>query len=348
MLLSVSDARQRLLTAFAPLDTVHAPLTQATGRVLAEALVSRQDYPSFSNSSMDGFALRAEDVQRASTGNPVTLTVVADILAGRPSGVTLQPGETARIMTGAPLPVGADAVVPVEDTDFDLRDPGMAAPKRVKILRAVESGAYVRPKGGDICAGQKVISAGKKLHPQDIGMLAMLGFANVSVYRRPLVGVLSTGDELLPVGAPPEPGKIYESNAHTLSALIEGAGGKTLHLGIAQDRAEAVQERFDRAAEAGVDLIVSSAGVSVGAFDYVRSAVKANGALDFWRVNMRPGGFHLLGCLATRCRRLLGLRCLCARHYVRCLESLAGSASPGGEYYWRMSRRMGGRATCVR
>ncbi len=289
MLLSVQDARQQLLLALSPVGTGQAPLAQVAGRVLAEDVHAPRDLPPFDNSSMDGFALRAADVQAARPDQPVTLHVVADIPAGQPTPVVLHAGQAARIMTGAALPAGADAVVPVEDTSFDNRDAGTPAPDEVGILRSVRPGDYVRPRGEDLRAGQLVLAKGTKLRPQDVGMLAMLGLAEVRVYHQPRVAILSSGDELLPPGAPPQPGKIYESNAYTLAALVREAGGQPIHLGIAADRAEAVQKRLDRAVETGAHLILSSAGVSVGAFDFVRSVVEKHGELGFWRVNMRPG-----------------------------------------------------------
>lgn len=289
MLLSVTEAREKLLQAFVPVGSETALLDEVAGRVLAEPVFAPTDLPPFSNSSMDGFAIRAEDIQTVGAASPVRLQVIADIPAGKPSPVVLQPGQAARIMTGAPLPDGADTVIPVEDTDFHSREAGSEAPAQVAILRAVSAGAYVRPRGQDLVTGEVVLRAGQVLRPKEIGMLAMLGHAKVRVVRRPLVGILSTGDELLPVGAPPEPGKIYESNAHTLAALVEEAGARPLNLGIAPDRAEAVQERLDFAVARGADVILSSAGVSVGAYDFVRHIVEKYGRLDFWRVNMRPG-----------------------------------------------------------
>lgn len=289
MLLSVSEARQRLLASFAPLPVERVPLGCALRRVLAEPLVAPSEMPPFTNSSMDGFAVRARDTIDAGPDKPVRLAVVADIPAGRPSAVVVELGQAARIMTGAPVPAGADAVVPVEETDFASRAAGTPPPEWVKILHPARSGANVRPRGQDLHAGQQVLATGTRLRPQDVGMAAMLGFAEVGVFRQPRVGVLSTGDELLPVGASPQPGMIFESNAYTLGALVEDAGGVPLYLGIAPDEAEIVQARLDQAVAAQVDVILSSAGVSVGAFDFVRGVVEAHGSLAFWRVNMRPG-----------------------------------------------------------
>lgn len=289
MFLSVQEAREQLLRAFSPLKAETVPLANALGRVLAERLASPFDLPAFDNSSMDGFAVRAQDVAAASADHPVVLQVVADIPAGKQVAWALEAGQAARIMTGAKLPPGADAVVPVEDTDAAGRETSEVTPARVGIRRAVPSGAYVRVQGEDLRTGSEVMAPGRLLGAKEVGMIAMLGQEAVRVYRRPRVGILSTGDELLPVGAPLQPGKIYESNAYTLSALVAEAGGEALNLGIAADRLEAVQEKLDEAAARGVDVLLTSAGVSVGAYDFVRMAVERQGKLEFWRVNMRPG-----------------------------------------------------------
>ncbi len=289
MLLSVEEARQRLLSALKPLEIETVPLAYAGGRTLGEDLTSQVDLPPFSNSSMDGFAVRADDLVQAGSESPVQLQVVGDIPAGVVSAGELQPGQAMRIMTGAQVPVGADAVVPVEDTDFNIRQAGIGAPPRVSVTRAVASGAYIRPQGEDLQRGDRVLSAGRRLRPQDLGMLATLGVAEVSVRRRPRVALLSTGDELLPVDFDLEPGKIRESNSYTLAAQVESSGGQPVHLGIVPDTALAVRESLENAVDRDVDLILSSAGVSVGAFDFVRDVVEEHGELDFWRVNMRPG-----------------------------------------------------------
>lgn len=288
-LLSVAEAQARLLAAFSPLESETVHLSRAVGRVLAEVVRSKLDQPPFTNSSMDGFAVRAEDVALASAERGVRLQVVADIPAGRVVDLTLAPGQAIRIMTGAALPMGADAVVPVEDTDFKERQPGSPAPEWVTVYKPVRSGENVRPKGQDVRAGEIVMQAGHRLRPQDIGFLAMLGIAEVSVYRRPQVAVFATGDELIPVEQPLLPGKIYDSNTYTLISEIERHGGQPLNLGIVPDDLEAIGACLDRAINHGADLILSSAGVSVGAFDFVRHSVERKGHLEFWRVNMRPG-----------------------------------------------------------
>jgi len=288
-LLSVTAAVQRLLDHFAPLSPEPLPLSQAGGRVLAEAVRARFDLPPFPNSSMDGFAVQAQDVAAASPEHLVALQVVADIPAGQAPEVHLGPGQAARIMTGAFLPEGATAVVPVEDTDFNYRQPGLPPPERVSVFAPVTAGDNVRPKGQDVRAGELVMQPGCRLRAQDLGFLAMLGVGEAVVYRRPRVAVFSTGDELLDLDQPIAPGKIYDSNSYILEELINRAGGSSIRMGIIPDREEAVQAALDEAVAAEVDLILSSAGVSVGAFDFVRQVVEARGRLEFWRVNMRPG-----------------------------------------------------------
>ncbi len=288
-LLSVDEALRRILSIFTPLDPETLSLENSAGRVLAKNINAANDLPSFDNSSMDGFAAIASDLIGISPASPRTLKVVADIPAGSTPDVTLAPGQVARIMTGAPMPEGANTVIPVEDTDFQDRSPGTPPPEQVKVNRTLNAGDYVRPKGSDVVHGQPVLKAGHKLRAQDLGLLAMLGVAQVSVHKQPRVALLSSGDELIPVDAPLRPGKIRDSNTYTLSALIQSAGGVVLPLGIAADRRESVERLLSQASSQGADLILSSAGVSVGAFDFIKDVVESQGELGFWRVNMRPG-----------------------------------------------------------
>ena len=217
------------------------------------------------------------------------MNVVADIPAGSTPTVTLGAGQAARIMTGAQLPKGADAVIPVENTDFQNRHAGIQAPETVSIETPVKAGENVRMRGTDIHAGDIVLQKGRALKPQDLGLLATLGISNVTVHKKPKVALLSSGDELLAVDAPLEPGKIRDSNSYTLAALVESSGAEVIRLGVAQDTRESVTRLLDEAANANADLILSSAGVSVGAFDFIKEVIEANGSMDFWRVNMRPG-----------------------------------------------------------
>ena len=288
-LLSVDQARERILSHFQPVTTETLPLAGCFNRVLAQDIAATSDLPPFNNSSMDGFAVRAADVLEVTNDSPHSLRVVADIPAGSYPTISLASGEAARIMTGAPVPDGADAVIPVEDTNFDNREAGTPPPGEVQIFKSAKSGANVRPRGMDLRAGEIVLNKGRVLKPQDLGLLAMLGFANVLVYRKPRIALFSSGDELLPVEAPLEEGKIRDSNSYTLAALIEEAGVEVTRLGVAKDDPNAVKTLLEKAVELEVDLILSSAGVSVGAFDFVKQVIESNGKLDFWRVNMRPG-----------------------------------------------------------
>ncbi|MEW6403101.1 MAG: gephyrin-like molybdotransferase Glp [Chloroflexota bacterium] len=288
-MLSVAEARERILSHFKAVASESVPLAACANRVLAVDIRAATDLPPFDNSSMDGFALRAADSVNAASASSVTLRVVADIAAGSSPKITLAEGQAARIMTGAPLPDRADAVIPVEDTDFHHRAAGTTAPQEVSFTRPVKPGENVRPCGMDVHAGDIVMRRGHLLRPQDLGLLAMLGVANVEVYRRPRVALLSSGDELLSADAPLQPGKIRDSNSYMLAALIQSAGAEVIHLGVASDRRDSVENLLTQAVGENVDLILSSAGVSVGAFDFVKEVIESNGRLDFWRVNMRPG-----------------------------------------------------------
>lgn len=288
-LLSVNEARERILSHFKPLTTEVLPLAETSNRVLADDIHAADDLPLFDNSSMDGFAVRAADAVNAAPDSPRTLRVVADIPAGIAPTISLAPGEAARIMTGAHMPAGADSVIPVEDTDFQDRSAGTAAPPQVQIFKPAKAGDNVRLRGMDLRAGNIVLHAGRQLKPQDVGLLAMLGIANVPVYKNPRVALLSSGDELMAVDAPLEEGKIRESNSYMIAALLEEAGAQVVRLGVANDNFDSVKALFEKAIYLRVDLILSSAGVSVGAFDFIKEVIESNGSMDFWRVNMRPG-----------------------------------------------------------
>ncbi len=288
-LLSVDDARERILSSFQPVNTETLLLADSSNRVLAQDIRAADDLPLFNNSSMDGFALRAADVMDAAPDFPRSLRVVADIPAGYSPTIFVASGEAARIMTGAQMPEGADSVVPVEDTNFENRNAGTTAPDEVQIFKTVQAGDSVRLRGMDVRAGDVVLHVGRRLKPQDLGLLAMLGVSRVNVFKRPRIALLSSGDELIDVDAPLEKGKIRDSNSYTIAALIESANAEVIKLGVAKDNFDSVQTLFERAVYLRVDLILSSAGVSVGAFDYVKEVIESNGKMDFWRVNMRPG-----------------------------------------------------------
>ena len=291
-LLTPREAALSILQHVRRQPALRVPLDDALDGVLAEDLVSPLDVPAWTNSAMDGYAVRAADLRGASTGRPVRLRVSQAIPAGRTPMGPLDPGSCARIFTGAPLPHGADSVVRQEDTD--------QGQDVVAILQPVEPGANVRRAGEDIARGSAVLSAGTQLGPAQLGVLASLAVSHPLIYRRPRVAVLGGGDEIVDVDQPDEilsGRKIGSSNTHTLMALVRQAGAEPVNLGLARDTPESLREHLRNALEC--DLIVTSAGVSVGEHDYVRQVlVELGGEVDFWRLRMRPGapvGFGRLG-----------------------------------------------------
>jgi molybdopterin molybdotransferase len=289
-LLSVDAALERILAGISVLPSESAPIEQALGRVLAEDIRAEADLPPFRNSSVDGYAVRSVDVVEASETSPVRLRVVMDIPAGCAPHMAVGAMEAARIMTGAPLPTGADAVIPVEHTDSNWRTADQSSlPAEVAVNAGEKRGANIRPMGEDIQAGQVVLTSGTPLRPQDIGVLAALGHPEVSVRRQPRVTILSTGDELVSVDEPLTPGKIRDSNSYTLAALVATYGGVPVRLRTARDTLDDVRRIFHEALAQSPDIVISSAGVSVGAFDVVRTVLEELGEVNFWRVNLRPG-----------------------------------------------------------
>lgn len=287
--LTVAEALELVLKSVQALSAEIVALPDALGRVLAAPVVARDSLPPFANSSMDGYALWAADLRDATAANAVTLRVIGDVAAGTVFAGEIVPGTAVRIMTGAPLPAGADAVVPVEDTNEAWRDPQRPLPETVQVRRRVAPGDYVRGIGEDIQAGQEVLPLGHLLRPQEIGVLASLGVSQVTVTRRPRVGILATGDELVPVEAVLTPGKIRNSNGYAQAAQVRALGAIPVELGVARDTETDVRAHLQAGLDAGVDLFISSAGVSVGAYDVVKAVLDAEGNVGFWRVRMRPG-----------------------------------------------------------
>lgn len=281
--LSVQQALQQILKNFNPLDSENVPILNSSHRVLYQQIQAEDDIPGFTNSSMDGFAVRSADLVAAAKDTPIPLSVIEDIPAGSVPRCSVASGQAARIMTGAPLPEGADAVVPVENTA------PIPDSSSVWILSPASKGQYIRQRGQDLHAGQVILEPGRILQPQDMGMLASLGRSEVAVYRRPRIGLFSSGDELVSPGQPLGPGQIYDSNRYFLSGLLTEAGAEVIHLGSARDDPAEITRLLAHSAAAKVDCIVTSAGVSVGVYDFVRQVIETNGKLDFWRVNMRPG-----------------------------------------------------------
>ena len=279
-MLSVEEARQQMLNTIPVLPTEKREILNCAGYVLAEALHAEENIPPFDNSAMDGYAVRAADVQNASKEKPAVLAVLETIAAGYAPTKQVAPGQTARIMTGAMMPEGADAVVMQEVTQRDGDE--------VKIFEGIDETGNVRFTGESVAEGQQVMGKGKYLRPPEVSMLASLNCPEVRVHRKPTVAIVSTGDELTPLGKSLEPGKIRDSNRYGLYAQVEEAGGIPIDMGIAPDD-EAETERIFRAALAKADALITSGGVSVGEHDVVKSVLARLGKINFWRVAMKPG-----------------------------------------------------------
>lgn len=283
-LLPVEDALQQILAHIPAPKVETIALEDALGRVLAGPITSDAALPPFDNSAVDGFAVRHADLQAAAT----TLTIIMDIPAGTAPHGSLRPGEAARIMTGAPVPDGADTVVAVEQTNLDFAV-GDTLPETVTVQEAPPPGANIRQTGENVRPGDQILAGGTVLRPQDIGMLAAIGAAKIPVYQKPKVAIISTGDELLGVDEPLSPGKIRDSNSYTLAGLVTQVGGDPHRYPPAADTLDAVRGVFAQALDDGADMVISSAGVSVGSYDVVRQVLDELGEIGFWRVNVRPG-----------------------------------------------------------
>lgn len=288
MLRSVEEARDEMLRHFSPLSAERVPLMAALGRVIAGDVPADLDVPPFANSAMDGYAVRGADVQQASIDHPILLRIVGEVPAGGMTEVPVLPGTSIRIMTGAPMPPGADTVVPFEETD-EGRPDSLHAQGLVQILKQVPVGASVRAAGEDVTAGTVVVQRGTLLRPAEIGVLATVGAANVPVFRRPRVAILATGDELVDVGERPGPGQIRNANGYSNAAQVIVAGGEPLQLPIARDTEAELNARIDQALAWGADLFLTSGGVSVGDYDVVKKVLQQRGQMEFWRVKMKPG-----------------------------------------------------------
>jgi len=285
-LLRLEEARERMLNGVEPLGVERIALSNALGRVLAEPVLALVTLPSWDNSAMDGFAVRAADVAGASNEAPVRLRVVGEVAAGHVPTMTVEPGTTVRILTGGMLPPGADTVVPVEETDAS---PGVAElPAGVQICVAAQAGAHVRRAGSDLRTGDRLLEPGAALRPASLAVAAAAGHGDIAVHRRPRVAILGTGDELVPAGTPTGPAQIHDSNSVGLAAQAVEAGAEAVALGIAGDRQDAVAERL-RAGIAEAEIVIASGGVSVGAHDVVKDAFEEMGRLELWRIAVQPG-----------------------------------------------------------
>jgi molybdopterin molybdotransferase len=280
-MLSVEEALERILHAFHPLELERVPILEALGRVLAKDISADVDIPPHSNSSMDGYAVLAVDTARAAAATPVRLRVVDELAAGYVTETAVTSGTAIRIMTGAPIPPGADTVVKVEDTASDA--------EWVDVFAKAPVGQYIRPAGEDVNKGELVLPRGTLVRPQEIGMLATLGCKEVSAVRRPRVAILATGDEVIEIDEPMVPGQIRNANSYSNAAQVVRWGGVPVMLGIARDTVQDLTAKIRAGLAQGVDLFLTSGGVSVGDFDIVKDVLAAEGTIGFWRVRMKPG-----------------------------------------------------------
>jgi molybdopterin molybdotransferase len=279
-MISVEDALNQILEVIVPLGQEKVGILDSIGRVIGEDIHANRNIPPRDNSAMDGYALRWEDTRGASISKPVILKVIEDIPAGTIPRKNIGSGESSRIMTGAPIPDGANAVVRVEDTEKD--------GQKVKIFVKAKEGQDIRSAGEDVKEGELVISQGNVIRPAEIGMLAALGRSFISVNQRPLVAVVATGDELVDIDENPTPWQIISSNSYSVAAQIIDCGAIPIQIGIAKDKRDDLISKFNAALRA--DIIVSSGGVSVGDYDLVKDVMKEVGnKMQFWQVAMRPG-----------------------------------------------------------
>jgi len=284
-MLSVEEALERVLAYVPVLEPEEKPILEAQGQVLAEDIVAGFDIPRWPNSAMDGYAVRAADIRGASGESPRRLSVIGEVPAGRPADFQVGPGQAARIFTGAPIPAGADAVVPFELTD-EMQN-GRARRDEVLVFKELPPGANIRAAGEDVRAGTVVLRRGQVLGPAQLALLAAVGRPRVRVIRRPTVAVVATGNELVPPGEALGPGQLYDCNSYGVGAMVRRDGGIPWLLGIAPDDYEALAARLRTAMAA--DLVITTAGVSVGHFDLVKEVLAELGEVRFWSIRMKPG-----------------------------------------------------------
>jgi molybdopterin molybdotransferase len=311
-MLEFEEALQRILSSVRQLDAERVSLHDAVGRVLAEPIVSPVDLPLFDNSAMDGYAVRAVDLQGASGENPRPLRLIGKVAAGEVFAGTVEAGTCLRLFTGSPLPRGADAVIMQEDTR-----PDPIKADLVWFLDTIKPWENIRLQGEDMKRDVKLAEARQRLSVGRAGLLAASGLTEVQVTRQPRVALLSTGSELMEGGRPLSPGKIYESNRVMLASLVERAGATARILPLVPDRLEATRAALEAALE-GCDAVVTSGGVSMGDYDFVKSAFeKLGGELAFWKISIRPGKPFVFGRAEKKC--LFGLPGNPVSAFVTCL-----------------------------
>ena len=286
-MISVEEALAKVLAYVEVLERENKPILDSLDQVLAEDIYSDIDIPPMDNSAMDGYAVQAESTYGASKLLPGNLTIVGELAAGSVYPGEVKPGTVIRIMTGAPLPRGADAVVPFEETDELDRKSSQGELSQISILRQVEKGTNVRSRGEDIAKGELVLRKGTVLRPSEIGVLASLGCSEVSVIRCPVVSILATGDEIIDVGQPLAPGQIYDSNTYTIAAQVLRYGGIPRIIGIGRDSVQSLTQKLDEGLNS--DMLITSGGVSQGDYDIVKDVLAKCGEIAFWTVCMKPG-----------------------------------------------------------
>ena len=283
-MISVEQALEKILDYVGVLGAEEIPILDTPGQVLAEDVVSDINVPPLDNSAMDGYAVIAEDTRGAQQQSPKGLEVIGTIPAGSISEKKVTPGTSMRIMTGAPVPNGADAVVQFENTDETQREPNSSD---IGILAEANPGLNIRRAGEDINRGAVTLRQGTVLQSAEIGVLASLGRTSVRVIRRPVVAILSTGDEVVDISQPLPPGKIYNSNTYSLAALVKRYGGIPRLLGIAQDNEDSLTTKLNQGLDS--DMLITTGGVSMGDYDVVKDILAKEGEIGFWRVRMKPG-----------------------------------------------------------
>lgn len=288
-LLSVDQVKKLLLEEFQTKPPISVKVKKGFGTILAEDIYSPMDLPPFDNSSMDGFAVRSLDTKNITKERPLTLKVIEDIPAGRNPKKPIQNHQTSRIMTGAPLPPNADAVIPVELSSFSDRYNEQILPKTVEVYQAFNKGDNVRTKGMDVFKGEKLFEKGHLLKSHDLGFISGLGIDSIKIYPPPKIALFSSGNEIVKAGKQLKPGQIFDINSISILNLLQSFGAEVIELGTAKDNYVKIKKLFEKAVDLNVDLIVSTAGVSMGAYDYVKQVLEDNGQLNFWKVNMRPG-----------------------------------------------------------
>lgn len=285
-MLSVEEAFDRIIQCFNILDYEEQNILDALGQVLAEDIYSPIDIPAMTNSAMDGYAVRYVDTEGANQQHPNLLKVIDTVAAGQIPQTAISPHTAIRIMTGAPIPSGADAVVPFENTDEKERLDSKTDLKNIGVCSKIDCGENIRPSGEDVKQGELALAKGTNLRPYEIGVLASIGVNTVKVIRRPRIALLATGDELITPDQPGRPGKIFDSNSYSLISAIVDCGGIPKYLGIAKDTTSDVHSKLDEGLS--TDLIITSAGVSKGDYDVVKDVLSERGNIDFWSVRMRP------------------------------------------------------------